>query len=94
MFFSRKGSPAKEDIATLVSSVNRPVNVLMGIAGIAMNLADLEAIGVKRVSVGGALARAAYGCFLRAAREMREDGTFGFTERAVDSREIVAVFQD
>lgn len=88
------GLTSKEDIATLVSSVNRPVNVLMGIAGIAMNLADLEAIGVKRVSVGGALARAAYGCFLRAAREMREDGTFGFTERAVDSREIVAMFQD
>jgi 2-methylisocitrate lyase-like PEP mutase family enzyme len=88
------GLTSKEDIATLVSSVDRPVNVLMGIAGIAMNLADLEAIGVKRVSVGGALARAAYGCFLRAAREMREDGTFGFTEKAADSREIAEMFQD
>ena len=88
------GLTSKEDIATVVSSVDRPVNVLMGIAGIAMNLADLEAIGVKRVSVGGALARAAYGCFLRGAREMREDGTFGFVERAADSREIVDMFQD
>jgi 2-methylisocitrate lyase-like PEP mutase family enzyme len=88
------GLTSKEDIATVVSSVDRPVNVLMGIAGIAMNLTDLEAIGAKRVSVGGALARAAYGCFLRAAREMREDGTFGFTEKAADSREIVAMFQD
>ena len=94
MFFTRPGLTSKEDIATLVSSVDRPVNVLMGIAGITMNLADLEAIGVKRVSVGGALARAAYGCFLRAAREMREDGTFGFTEKAADSREIVDMFQD
>src|SRR5271156_5600369 len=83
-----------DDIATLVRSVDRPVNVLMGIAGIAMKLADLEAIGVKRVSVGGALARAAYGCFLRAAREMRDDGTFGFTDKAADSREITAMFQD
>ena len=88
------GLTSKEDIATLVNSVDRPVNVLMGIAGIAMNLTDLEAIGVKRVSVGGALARAAYGCFLRAAREMRDDGTFGFTEKAADSREITAAFQD
>jgi hypothetical protein len=44
--------------------------------------------------VGGALARAAYGAFLRAAREMREDGTFGFVEKAADSREIIAMFQD
>jgi 2-methylisocitrate lyase-like PEP mutase family enzyme len=88
------GLTSKDEIATLVSSVDRPVNVLMGIAGIAMNLADLEAIGVKRVSVGGALARAAYGAFLRAAREMREGGTFGFVEKAVESREIIAAFKD
>jgi 2-methylisocitrate lyase-like PEP mutase family enzyme len=88
------GLTSKEEIATLVSSVDRPVNVLTGIAGIAMSLADLEAIGVKRVSVGGALARVAYGSLLRAAREMRADGTFSFVEQAVDSREIVAAFQD
>jgi len=88
------GLASKEEIATLVRSVNRPVNVLMGIAGIALNLADLEAIGVKRVSLGGALARVAYGSLLRVAREMREGGTFDFVEKAVDSREIVAAFQD
>jgi 2-methylisocitrate lyase-like PEP mutase family enzyme len=88
------GLTSKEEIATLVSSVDRPVNVLMGLAGMAMNLADLETIGVKRVSVGSALARAAYGTLLRAAREMREDGTFGFVEEAADSGEIAAMFQD
>jgi 2-methylisocitrate lyase-like PEP mutase family enzyme len=88
------GLTSKEEIATLVRSMDRPVNVLTGIAGIAMSLADLAAIGVKRVSVGGALARAAYGSFLRAAREMREEGTFGFVETAADSREIIAAFQD
>jgi 2-methylisocitrate lyase-like PEP mutase family enzyme len=88
------GLTSKEDIATLVSSLDRPVNVLMGLAGIAMNLADLEAIGVKRVSVGSALARAAYGSFLRGAREMRKDGTFGFAENAADSQEIADMFQD
>jgi 2-methylisocitrate lyase-like PEP mutase family enzyme len=88
------GLTSKEDIATLVRSVDRPVNVLMGLPGIPMNQADLEAIGVKRVSVGSALARAAYGCLLRAAREMREDGTFGFAEKAATSGEIAAMFQD
>ena len=88
------GLTSKEEIATLVSSVDRPVNVLMGIAGIAMTMTDLEAIGVKRVSVGGALARAAYGGFLRGAREMRTNGTFGFVANAADSREIVDMFQD
>jgi 2-methylisocitrate lyase-like PEP mutase family enzyme len=88
------GLTSKEDIATLVSSVDRPVNVLMGLAGMAMNLADLEAIGVKRISVGSALARAAFGSLLRAAREMRAEGTFGFVEEAAESGEIAAMFQD
>jgi 2-methylisocitrate lyase-like PEP mutase family enzyme len=88
------GLTSKEEIATLVRSVDRPVNILTGIAGIGLNLADLEAIGVKRVSVGGALARVAYGSLLRAAREMREEGTFGFVETAADTREIIAAFQD
>ena len=88
------GLTSKEDIATVVSSVDRPVNVLMGITGIALSMADLEAIGVKRVSVGGALARAAYGGFLRGAREMRTNGTFGFVANAADSREIVDMFRD
>jgi 2-methylisocitrate lyase-like PEP mutase family enzyme len=45
-------------------------------------------MGVRRVSVGSALSRAAYGAFLRAAREMREHGTFTFAEEAVKFKEI------
>jgi 2-methylisocitrate lyase-like PEP mutase family enzyme len=56
-------------------------------------LADLSALGVKRVSVGGGLARAALGGFLRAAREMREAGTFTWAEEAVGSlSELTAGF--
>ena len=82
------GLTNKDDIATLVRSVDRPVNVLMGLPGASLNLAALSAIGVRRVSVGSALARAALGAFLRAAREMQQDGTFGFAGEAASSREI------
>ena len=50
--------------------------------------AMLAALGVKRVSVGGALARAAFGAFLRAATEMARDGTFTFTQVAVPGRDL------
>ena len=86
------GLTSQDDIATLVRSVDRPVNVLMGLPGASMNLAALSAIGVRRVSVGSALARAALGAFLRAAREMQQDGTFTFAEHAASSREISEMF--
>jgi 2-methylisocitrate lyase-like PEP mutase family enzyme len=86
------GLTSADEIATLVRSVDRPVNVLMGIPGAALNLAALSAIGVRRVSVGSALARTALSAFLRAAREMRNDGTFTFAEEAASGREIAAMF--
>ena len=59
-----------DQIVTVVKSVDRPVNVLMGLPGIALDRAALSAAGVRRVSTGSALARAAYGAFLRGAREI------------------------
>jgi 2-methylisocitrate lyase-like PEP mutase family enzyme len=46
-------------------------------------VADLEALGVRRISVGSALSRAALGAFVRAAREIREHGTFAFANEAI-----------
>jgi 2-methylisocitrate lyase-like PEP mutase family enzyme len=86
------GLTSKDEIATLVRSVDRPVNVLVGIPGAPLNMADLSAIGVRRVSLGSGLARAAYGSLLSAAREMREHGTFAFAEAAPSSRDIGAMF--
>ena len=80
------------DIARLVSSVDRPVNVLMGLQGVKLTLAELSSVGVKRVSVGSGLARAALGAFLRAANEMREHGSFTFAEDAVPYRTINSIF--
>jgi 2-methylisocitrate lyase-like PEP mutase family enzyme len=87
------GLAAEEDIAAVVSSVDRPVNVLAGAKGLHMNLTVLSRIGVKRVSVGSALSRAALGAFLRAAREMRDRGTFAFADDAVSYQEITAMFE-
>ena len=86
------GLRTREDIAAVVSAVDRPVNVVMGLQGAQLSLAELSAIGVKRVSVGSALSRAALGAFLRAAREMREHGTFLFAEEAVGYGEINEIF--
>ncbi|TSA18566.1 MAG: isocitrate lyase/phosphoenolpyruvate mutase family protein [Betaproteobacteria bacterium] len=87
------GLRSREDIATVVRSVDRPVNVVMGLQGVQLSLAQLSEIGVKRVSVGSALSRAALGAFLRGAREMREHGTFNFADEAVTYRDISAMFE-
>ena len=87
------GLTKKEDIATLVRSVDRPVNVVMGLKGLKLSVAELSEIGVKRISVGSALSRAALGAFLRAATEMLEEGTFNFSDDAVNYAEINAMFE-
>jgi 2-methylisocitrate lyase-like PEP mutase family enzyme len=69
-----------EDIRRLVSSVDLPVNVL-GRPG-APSVAELAAAGVRRISVGGAFAYAALGAAVEAARELRDEGTYGYFERA------------
>ncbi len=86
------GLKSQEDIATVVRSVDRPVNVVMGLQGVPLDLATLSAIGVKRISVGSALSRAALGAFLRAATEMREHGTFTFANDAIATKDISAMF--
>jgi 2-methylisocitrate lyase-like PEP mutase family enzyme len=68
------------------------VNVVMGLQGVQLSLAALSTLGVKRVSVGSALARAALGAFLHAAEEMRDHGTFTFADQAVSYRDISARF--
>ena len=86
------GLASKTDIAAVVSAVDRPVNVVMGLQGVQLSVAELSAIGVKRISVGSALSRAALGAFLRAAREMKDHGTFTFANDAVSFRDISAMF--
>jgi 2-methylisocitrate lyase-like PEP mutase family enzyme len=88
------GLRSAEPIAAVVRAVApKPVNVVMGLAGPSLSLAELEQLGVRRVSVGSAFARAAYGAFLRAAREVHDKGTFDFAREAVPFAEINAMFR-
>ena len=86
------GLATKEDIVAVVGSLDRPVNVLMGLAGVRLNLAELSEIGVKRISVGSVLSRVALTAFIRAATEMRDHGTFTFGDDIVSFRDISAIF--
>lgn len=72
-----------EDIRTVCAALSKPVNVVMGRKGGSSSVAELAALGVRRISVGSALSRAALGAFVRAAREIREHGTFAFAEEAL-----------
>jgi 2-methylisocitrate lyase-like PEP mutase family enzyme len=72
----------------------RPVNVLAGMKGANFPVAELEAVGVRRISLGGAMARAALGALMRAGREMKEKGTFGFVEEAAPSAEVNGIMTD
>jgi 2-methylisocitrate lyase-like PEP mutase family enzyme len=80
-------------IRTVCQAVGRPVNVVMGLAGAPFSVDDLAAAGVRRISLGSALSRAALGTFLRAAREIKERGTFTFAEAAASFAEIEAFMQ-
>jgi 2-methylisocitrate lyase-like PEP mutase family enzyme len=85
------GLPSLEAIKTVCAAVApRPVNVLAGIKGLAFPVAELEAAGVRRISLGGVLSRVAYGGLIGAAREMKEKGTFGFVDRAASGAEVSA----
>lgn len=81
-----------QDIATIVREVDRPVNVVMGLMGVPMTVEELSHLGVKRISVGGAFARAALGAFLAAAREVQTKGTFTFAKEAVPNGVLDDIF--
>jgi 2-methylisocitrate lyase-like PEP mutase family enzyme len=88
------GLRTPEEIEAVVRAVApKAVNVVMGLSGPSLSLDALASLGVKRVSLGSSLARAAYGAFLQAAREVRQKGTFDFARTAVPYAEINAMFK-
>jgi 2-methylisocitrate lyase-like PEP mutase family enzyme len=84
------GLPDIEAIRTVCAAVDKPVNVVMGLTGEFYSVAELAAAGVKRISVGGSLSRAALDGFLRAAREIAEQGTFDYARTAARFSEVAA----
>ena len=77
------GLPNLDAVRVVCTSVSKPVNVLIGGSGPAMSVAELGAAGVRRVSRGSALSRAALGGFMAAAREVLEYGTTDFSGAAL-----------
>ncbi|MEV3991486.1 isocitrate lyase/phosphoenolpyruvate mutase family protein [Streptomyces sp. NPDC049837] len=69
--------PDADAVRAVCTSVGRPVNVLMG-GALPLSVPELGRLGVRRVSVGSAMSRAAYGALVRAAEEIRDHGTFTF----------------
>lgn len=86
------GLTCEEDIATVVREIDRPLNVLIGFPGITLSANELSFLGVKRISVGGSLARTVFGEFLRAAAELRHDGTAKYAHRAVNAGTLNDLF--
>jgi 2-methylisocitrate lyase-like PEP mutase family enzyme len=87
------GLRTREEVDSVVRAVSpKAVNVILGLTGSSLTIAELRDLGVRRVSVGSALARAAYGAFLRAAREIHENETFSFAAEAIPFADINGMF--
>jgi 2-methylisocitrate lyase-like PEP mutase family enzyme len=88
------GLKTKDEIAAVVKAVApRPVKVVLGLNNINFSLDEFAALGVKRISLGSSLARAAYGSFFNAAKEIREKRTFTFAADTMPYSAINALFR-
>jgi 2-methylisocitrate lyase-like PEP mutase family enzyme len=77
----------------VVQSIGKPLNVVMSAADPSLTAAEMEAVGVKRLSVGGALSRLALAAFMKGAREMREQGGFSWVRDAIPTSDLKQVFR-
>lgn len=88
------GLRTAEEIRAVVQAVApKPVNVVMGLGGVNLTVKELSDLGVKRISVGSSLARAAYGAFFRAAEEIHEQGRFSYAEQAMPFAQLNQLFK-
>ncbi len=81
-----------ETMKLVASSVSRPVNIVMTGADPSLTAAEIEAVGVKRISVGGSLSRLALAAFMKGAREMKTGG-FTWVRDAMPTKDLKAVFK-
>lgn len=89
-------APGLRDLATMklvASSVSKPLNVVMSAADPSLTAAQMEEVGVRRISVGGALSRLALAAFMRGAREMKERGGFTWVRDAMPTKDLKSVFR-
>lgn len=86
------GVTDRATIAALVREIQAPLNVGVGFAGQPLSARELATMGVKRISIGGSLARATFALMRRAANEMAMQGTFSFAEEQIPDAELSSFF--
>jgi 2-methylisocitrate lyase-like PEP mutase family enzyme len=82
------GLPDLEAVRKVCAALKKPVNFMAGIKGKSFSVAELEAAGVRRISLATSLFRAAMTGLYEAAREVKEQGTFGYLERSLGSADL------
>lgn len=86
------GIRTKDEVKTILRSIDRPLNVMMGLKGIQLTVAELQDLGVTRISLGGSLARAAFGALVNAAKEVQLSGTFGYASESISGEDLNNIF--
>lgn len=87
------GASDPQTIEALVREIHGPLTVVMGLSGSALTVPQLGSLGVRRVTIGGSLARATFGLIRKAATEMA-GGTFGFADQQIPHAELSRFFAD
>lgn len=88
------GLSTLDHIRTVCSNVSKPVNVIIGEAGVDIRVPDLQEAGVSRISIGSAFARVALNALLESAREVRNNGTFSFAKKGASFEELDAFMDE
>lgn len=88
------GATDQKTIAALVREIDGPMTVVMGLSGSLLSVAQLGELGVRRVTVGGSLARAALGLVRRAASEIAQGGTFSYASQQIPDGELSRFFAE
>jgi 2-methylisocitrate lyase-like PEP mutase family enzyme len=86
------GAADADTIGRLVTELDGPLNVVMGLSGNRLTLNELADLGVRRVTVGGSIARAMYEQLRRAARELHDQGTFTYADEQIPQADLNAMF--
>jgi 2-methylisocitrate lyase-like PEP mutase family enzyme len=87
------GLPDVAAVRAVCTAVSKPVNFMVGIKGKSFSVSELAAAGVRRISLATSLYRAAMTGLLDAAREVKEQGQFGFLDRCVTSPELIEIMR-
>jgi 2-methylisocitrate lyase-like PEP mutase family enzyme len=79
---------SREDLASVLREIDRPLNVLGGIGGLTLGMAEYQELGVRRISLGSLLSTVAYGALIHAAHELKDSGTFDWVSETARAREL------